>query len=112
MKSFRSILFALAVVAVVPALSLANQAQGSTTPKTAPKAAATHAIAGVVKSVDASSLVITTGAKDKARDMTFVLGASTQKKGTIAAGASVDVRYTTEGGKNTATAVTVQEKKK
>jgi len=112
MKSFRSILFALVVVAMVPALGFAQTGTAPTKAAPAAKAAATHAIAGVVKSVDANSLVITTGAKDKAKDVTFMLSAATQKKGTLAAGAMVDVRYTTEGTKNTATAVTVQEKKK
>lgn len=130
MKLFRTALFALAALALVPAVSF-GQTQGATTPAPAAKAtpapaakpaaapaqtpkATTHAIAGVVKSMDATSLVITTTAtaKEKAKDVTFVLNAATQKKGAIAAGAMADVRYTTEGDKNVATAVSVQEKKK
>jgi hypothetical protein len=119
-QTIRTALFALAAVALVPALSLAGPAQGGTGQKApakttaAPVKAATHAVAGVVTSVDANALVITTAAssKEKGKELTFVLNASTQKKGTIAAGAAVDVRYQTEGGKNVATAVTVQTKKK
>ena len=70
----------------------------------------TTATTGTVKSVDAASLVITKpGAKPS--DMTFVLSPSTEKKGDLAAGSSVQVRYTTEGKQNIATAVTVQKKK-
>jgi hypothetical protein len=101
-------------LAAVPMLALAapqasTPTKSSSSSKPAPKPA-THATAGTVKSVDASSLVITKpGAKPT--DMTFVLNSSTQKKGDLAAGASVQVRYTTEGKQNIATAVTVQPKK-
>jgi hypothetical protein len=115
MKMFRSILFALATFAAVPALALASQTQG--TPQKSPAAApkpAVRAVAGVVKSVDANSLVITTVAtgKEKAQDLTFVLNGTTERKGTIAAGARVSIRYQVESGKNVASAVTVQEKGK
>jgi hypothetical protein len=77
---------------------------------TAPKPAATpatHATRGVVKTVDASSLVITRGKADT----TFVLNASTQRQGDIAPGANVSVRYHTEGKDKVATAVSVQQPK-
>jgi len=79
----------------------------------APKPAATtavHATKGVVKSVDASSLVITK-AGGKAPETTFVLNSATQKSGDVSIGASVDVRYHTEGKSKVATAVSVQEPK-
>ncbi|HXT71600.1 MAG TPA: hypothetical protein VN700_17720 [Vicinamibacterales bacterium] len=100
-------------LATVPMMALAapqaSSPQSKSSSKPAPKPA-THATAGTVKSVDASSLVITKpGAKPS--DMTFVLNASTEKKGDLAAGASVQVRYTTSGKQNIATAVTVQKKK-
>lgn len=116
MKLFRTITLLLATMAIVPALALAGQAQGGTGQKPPAKSPvpATHSVAGVVKSADAASLVITTVAsgKEKAKELTFVLTAATQKKGTIEVGGTVDIRYQTEGGKNTATAVTVKEKKK
>ena len=43
--------------------------------------------------------------------MTFTINDATKKQGAIAAGASVEVRYKTEGKTNVATAVTVQKKK-
>lgn len=78
---------------------------------TAPKPAATpvtHATRGVVKTVDASSLVIT---RAKGAETTFVLNTSTQRQGDIAPGANVSVRYHTEGKDKVATAVSVQQPK-
>jgi hypothetical protein len=75
------------------------------------KAPVAHATKGVVKSVDATSLVITTSGA-KAKDMTFVLDSATVKTGTATVGATVQVRYKTEAKKNIATAVSVSEKKK
>lgn len=75
----------------------------------APKPAATaavHATKGIVKSVDATTLVITKTA-GKGPETTFVLNASTQKQGDISIGASVDVRYHAEGSSKVATAVSV-----
>src|SRR5262245_30341860 len=95
----------------VPAMTLAAS-QGSTpskppaSQKAAPAKAATpatHATTGVVKSVDANSLVITKGKTD----MTFALSSSTEKKGNVAVGANVQVHYTTAGKTNTATSVSV-----
>jgi hypothetical protein len=66
----------------------------------------THAVRGIVRSVDATSLVIARSAK-KPSDLAFVLNPSTSRAGTIAAGATVSVRYRTEGKILVATAVTV-----
>lgn len=68
----------------------------------------THATKGVVKSVDASTLVISH--KGKA-DMTFALNPATHLQGTVAVGTSVDVRYREEGKTYVATAVTAQPSK-
>jgi len=102
-------------LALIPALSLA---QTKPAPKAATKAAATapakpaatHATNGIVKSSDATSLVITKSAKDM-KTTTFTVNAATVTKGTIAPGARVSVRYRTEGTENIATAVTVAGKK-
>jgi hypothetical protein len=108
-------------VAALASLLLAAPAFAQTTAPThaakapaaktaAPKPAATpatHATRGVVKTVDASSLVITRGKADT----TFVLNASTQRQGDIAPGANVSVRYHTEGKDKVATAVSVQQPK-
>jgi hypothetical protein len=77
----------------------------------APKASATiHVTRGIVKSIDATTLVITKTAA-KGPETTFTLDSSTQRQGTIAAGASVDVRYRTEGKSRMATAIAVHEAK-
>src|SRR5262245_30536209 len=100
----------------VPAMALAGQGSSQAKPPSAAKSAApktatpaTHATTGVIKSIDATSLVISKG---KNQDMTFSLTSATERKGNLAAGASVQVRYQTEGKQNIATAVSAQEKKK
>jgi hypothetical protein len=105
--------------ATAPATTAAKQSTTKSTPATkaapaakpapAAKAEATKATKGVVKSVDATSLVIT-GAKNA--EMTFVLNAATTKTGTPVVGANVQVRYKTEAKQNIATAVTVAAAKK
>ena len=102
-------------LALVPAFAVAQTKTAPKTPAktaaTAPaKPAATHATNGIVKSSDATSLVITKTAKDTKTE-TFALNAATVTKGTIAPGARVAVRYRTEGTQNIATAVTVAGKK-
>jgi hypothetical protein len=72
--------------------------------------AASHAVRGVVKSVDTSSLVIVRTGK-KAGDLSFVLNPSTVQEGTPAIGSTVSVRYRTEGKTLVATAVTTQAAK-
>ena len=56
-----------------------------------------------MKSSSDSSLVISKGGKDQ----TFVVNSSTEKKGTIDAGAHVTVHYTMDGKNMVATAITV-----
>lgn len=73
----------------------------------APKAAtaAVHSTRGVVKSIDATTLVLTRSA-NKGPETTFVLDASTVREGTIAAGTAVDVRYHMNGSSRVVTAIT------
>ena len=71
--------------------------------------AATHATKGVVKAVDATSLVITRPAM-KTKEMAFVLDAATQREGRVAIGSVVEVRYRTEEKQQVATAIRVQER--
>jgi hypothetical protein len=72
--------------------------------------AATHSVQGVVKSVDASSLVITKSGK-KGGDMTFKLDSTTQKDGSITTGSPVSVRYRMDGSSMVATAVNAEAPK-
>ncbi len=69
--------------------------------------AASHAVRGTVKSVSATSLVITRSHR-KRSELAFVLNSSTLREGTIAAGVTVSVRYRTEGDTLLATAVTTR----
>ena len=96
--------------APVIGVAAAGQAQTASTKKVSTKAVPTHATSGVVKSVDASTLVIT---RDKSRsEMSFALNSSTQRDGEITAGAPVSVRYREDGKTSVATAVRVQQPKR
>ncbi len=101
---------------LVPALAMAQTAPAKPVqkPKAAAKAsakAATHSTSGVVQSMTDSSLVIAKTAK-ATKTETFVVNATTVKKGDIAVGSRVGVRYLSEGGQNVATAVTASKGKK
>ena len=118
MRTFRTAIV-MAILLGIPALGLAFTPAGSQTKPPAKSgapaakpAAATHATSGVIKSVDATSLVITKMNGKKSEDVSFALNSTTQKKGDMTVGATVDVRYRTEGSSNVATAVTVHAKKK
>jgi hypothetical protein len=98
-------------LSAVPAAGFAateTSAKTATTARHEPtRTIATHATRGVVKSVDASRLVIARkGAKPA--EMTFALNPATHRDGTIAVGAPVSVRYREEGKTNVATAIRVQ----
>lgn len=69
-----------------------------------------HAVRGVVKSVDASSLVIERAGK-KPSSLTFVMNPSTQRDGAVAVGSTVSVRYHPEGKTMVATAVSADPKR-
>ena len=70
-------------------------------------AAPTHATKGIVKSIDASTLVITHKSKTGG-EMTFALDKATHLQGSVAVGTQVDVRYREDGKTYVATAVTAQ----
>jgi hypothetical protein len=114
----RKVLTTFALVAALAVAGAAQAAQATTAKKDAakpaatakPAAAASHSVKGTVKSMDASSLVITKSGK-AGGDMTFTVNADTKKDGAPAVGSSVSVRYRTEGSTNVATAVTAQAAK-
>lgn len=66
----------------------------------------THATRGVVKTIDATTLVLSRP-KDLG-EMTFKLSPSVQKQGTVVVGATVSVRYHEEGKVHVALAISVQ----
>jgi hypothetical protein len=101
---------ALSVVPVVGVAAAPGYAQIPAAKQKQASAVGTHATRGVVKSVDASTLVITRTGRENG-DMTFMLNASTHRDGTVAVGVPVSVRYREEGAKHVATAVLAQQPK-
>jgi hypothetical protein len=106
---------ALAAMFAIPAAVFASQAAPAAKKPAAAKSAASdtkaavshHTTSGVVKSVSDSSLVITKAGKDQ----TFVVNATTEKKGPVESGAHVAVHYTMDGKTMVATAITGQPAK-
>ena len=109
-QMFQAVVVAAAVLAV-PAMSLAAQtktaAPAKQTAPAKPAAAkpatakpAVHTAQGVVKSMDASSLVLTEKSK---KDVTFVVDASTKKEGDVAVGSTVHVTYKDDASQHIAT---------
>ena len=96
-----------AAQAATPQASTTKKPAASATPAK-PAAEASHSVKGVVKSIDASSLVISRSGKS---DMTFTVNADTKRDGSPAVGSSVSVRYRTEGSNMVATAVTASAAK-
>lgn len=107
--------YTLTALMLVGLLATSGLAIAQTTKSAKPAAAkpastATHSVQGVVKSVDASSLVITKSGK-KGGEMTFKLDSTTQKDGSIANGSAVSVRYRMDGSSMVATAVNAEAPK-
>ena len=97
------------VLSLVPVAGMAAQKAAA---KPAAKAStATHATRGTVKSIDDSTLVITSTGKNHG-EMTFTVNGATQREGTIAAGTPVSVRYHEDGKTNVATAIHAESAKK
>lgn len=102
---------ALAGVPVAGLSAQAGKAPAQSAAKASPRATvAIHATTGIVKSVDATTLVIARTGR-KPGDMTFALNPSTHREGSIEAGSSVSIRYREEGKTNVATAITAQRPK-
>jgi hypothetical protein len=119
MKQISIALVLAAAVLAGPSFAYAQATPSSSKPAPAAPAkkpaapaasAAVHATKGVVKSVDASTLVVSKTA-GKGPETTFVVNASTKKEGNVAVGSSVDVRYRMEGKDRVATAITAKEAK-
>ena len=106
MRKVMPAMILMGALAALPAFAAQATSKPAQKPATAPaheakSHEASHSTSGKVKSVDATSLVVSKGGKD----MSFVLDSSTQKEGAIDVGADVTVRYHETGGKNMATAV-------
>jgi hypothetical protein len=114
MRTYITTVLLMGALSAVPAVgraATASEFQTTTAAKrSSTNAAPTHATRGVVKSVDASTLVITPTGKQHG-EMTFALNSSTHREGNIAVGTPVSVGYHEDGKTNVATAVTVQPSK-
>lgn len=97
-------------LAAMQATSTSKSATTTTTTKSTKSSSAEHSVRGVIKSIDASSLMLS-GSGKKAAETHFVLNQSTQREGTLAVGSTVSVRYHEDGGSKVATAVVAQPAK-
>lgn len=82
-------------------------------PAAAPHATAmiaTHATRGIVKCVDATTLVVTRSAVG-GKHMAFVLTPATEREGVVTVGSAVEIRYRTEREQRVATAIRVRERR-
>ncbi len=68
-------------------------------------AVSNHTLNGVVTSVDGTRLVVTRASRNPGGEMTFVLTSATHRDGPIGVGATVQVRFRTDGRTQVATAV-------
>lgn len=97
-------------LSLVPAAGFAATQGAAPAPPRAAHASkparATHAVRGVVRSIDDKSLVLTESGGKHAEE-TFALNASTQRTGSIAPGTAVSVRYREDGATHVATAIRV-----
>ena len=69
------------------------------------KTGAKHVASGTIASIDDSHVVINEKVKGKEQPMTFNVNSSTQKSGSLKAGAPVTIQYRTENNQNVATSV-------
>ena len=98
----------LVALTSVPATGLALPRADMSRPKAAASTAASssqamHATKGVVKSMDATKLVIRRSSSGA--DMSFTLNPSTEREGNVKIGSTVEVRYRAEANQRIATVV-------
>ena len=72
------------------------------------QALGTYATRGIVRTIDANTMVI---ARGKSGLMTFSLTSSTHRAGVVVVGSTVSVRYREDGKNHVATAITLQRPK-
>ena len=100
----------LAGTLAVSGVAGAQTAKSASSSAAKPASTATHSVQGVVKSVDASSLVITKSG-NKGGEMSFRLDPSTHRDGSITTGSPVSIRYRMDGSSMVATAVNAEAPK-
>jgi hypothetical protein len=109
MRNIQSAAILLGAILAVPVAGFAapspitGQAKTSTAKSAAPaksaKPVASHSIHGIVKSVDANTLVVERGSGKTKTEMTFALDNMTRRQGDINVGSAVAVRYKNEASK-------------
>lgn len=92
------------VTLLTATLTLAPLTSFAATPAKAKVTHQLHATTGMVKSIDATTLVISRSNKKKS-ELSFLLNGSTRRDGAVAVGAPVSVRYQNEGKSHVATAI-------
>ena len=112
MRIRTTVVAALAAVLMAPALARAAAPVESPSPvqKASKVTSPTHATNGILKTLTGTALVIARTGENAATE-TFVVTASTVKKGDLSSGVRVEVRYRAEGGQNIATAITASAPK-
>jgi hypothetical protein len=93
-----------AILLAVGAAGRANSPDAAAQFHPATTAVSNRALSGVVKSVDATTLVVTRAGKSPG-EITFLLSPATHRDGAIGIGATVQVRFRTERDTHVATAV-------
>jgi Cu/Ag efflux protein CusF len=96
-------------VMVAPIRTLAAQTQASDGTSGAGQALGTHATRGIVRTIDANTMVIARAGNRGI--MTFSLTSSTHREGVIVVGSTVSVRYREDGKNHVATAIALQRPK-
>ena len=109
MRKIQSAAIVLGAILALPVAGFATpspvlrQAKTTTAKSAAPaktaKPVASHSIRGIVKSVDANTLVVERGSGKKKTEMTFALDTTTRRQGDINVGSAVAVRYKNEASK-------------
>jgi hypothetical protein len=93
------------ILAAAGAAGVAGSQAGPAQPTAKSRASRTsHATTGTVKVIDDTRLVIARPGT-KGGEMTFSIGPSTQREGTVSVGSKVSVRYEQDGNTRVATAI-------
>ena len=119
MRNVRTASIVMGALLILPALSLAGtraitaQPTSTASSYTTTAKVPTHSTRGVVKSIDATKLVIERPRQyaQSGGNMSLTLNPSTEGLGDVTVGSSVWVRYRTEAHQRIATAVTVEHAK-
>lgn len=109
MRTTVAAILMLGVIVPGPTIALAQATQQAESPAAPGQGSAVHATRGVVKAIDAKTLVVS---RPKGRgDITFDLTPTIHREGTITVGSTVAVRYRDEGQHHIATAISVQRQR-